>query len=436
MGATLKIAVIGSWHQSSVVSACFADMGYQVSGICDDPNIATALNDGRAPLYEPGLDELIHTNLAAGRLAYTTSYAQGLSGVDFGFLCIDTPVGPRDDSDLRPIYAAVDQIATRADGPFILCVSAQVPIGTCDQLAKQLAGTTRYSIPVVYVPEFLRLGTALQTFREADRFVIGSEDRQLAERVARLYQPLERPMYITSRRSAEMAKHASNAFLATSISFINQIADLCDVTGADVTEVASIMKLDSRIGTRAFLSAGVGYAGGTLGREIRALQQLGERYGLATGLLDSVAATNDLRVPRIFQRVRELDSSLMGSRIAMFGLTYKPGTSTLRRSAALELVERLAGEGATVAAYDPLVRPADADVAGLELCGDALSASRGARALILVGPWIGSLLDFRTCAASMQRPVLVDTGNYLSPDAMAEAGFTYIGVGRGSANGS
>jgi UDPglucose 6-dehydrogenase len=287
------------------------------------------------------------------------------------------------------------------------------------------------------VPEFLRLGTAIQTFLEADRFIIGSDDQEIAARVAALYSPLGRPVFITTRRSAEMAKHASNAFLALSISFINQIADLCEETGADVTEVASVMKLDQRIGPQAFLSAGLGYAGGTLGREIRALQHLGERCGVTTELLDSVALTNERRVPRILQRLKQLNSSLVGSRIGVLGLTYKPGTSTLRRSAALELIECLTGEGAAVAAFDPLARLAEsANLPVFEACADPMTAARGASALVLVAPWSGmSDFDFVACGKAMKRAVVLDTGNYLSPASMAQAGFTYVGVGRGSTKG-
>jgi UDPglucose 6-dehydrogenase len=294
-----------------------------------------------------------------------------------------------------------------------------------------------HAIPVVYVPEFLRLGTAIQTFLEADRFVIGSDDREVAGRVAALYQPLARPISITGRRTAEMAKHASNAFLALSISFINQIADLCEETGADVTDVAAVMRLDQRIGPQAFLNAGLGYAGGTLGREIRALHHLGARHGVSTDLLDSVALTNERRVPRVLQRLKQLDFALGGARIAVLGLTYKPGTSTLRRSAALELIECLTHEGATVAAFDPLARLVEApDLPEFEACADPMSAARGASALVLVAPWGGmAQFDFAACSQVMERAVLLDTGNYLPPAAMAQAGFTYVGVGRGSTKG-
>ena len=435
---TRRLAVVGNWHQASVVSACLAALGYQVTGIGDDAEAIAALNAGRAPLYEPGLNELIDQNLRADRLRYTVDYAQGLAGVEVCFLCIDTPVGAGDTSDLTTIEAAVEAIGSHASGPFVLAVSAQVPIGTCDRMNARLA--THYpthAIPVAYVPEFLRLGTAIRSFREADRFVIGADDTEVAERVAAIYQPLGRPIRLTDRLSAEMAKHASNAFLATSISFINQIADLCEETGADVTEVAAIMKLDARVGPHAFLGAGLGYAGGTLGREIRALQKLGKENGIDTGFLDSVAHTNDRRVPRLVQRLKDALGPLQGAQIAVLGLTYKPGTSTLRRSAALELIDQLTGAGAQVRAFDPLARLAEVpDLPAFELSPDPMAAVSDASAVILIAPWENmAQFDFAAAADAMQRPLLMDSGNYLSPVAMVRAGFSYVGVGRGEARG-
>ena len=429
------IAVIGAWHQASVVSACFADMGHRVRGIGDDAAAVAGLGAGRAPVYEPGLDAMLERNLKAGRLRYTTSYAEGLKDADFAFVCIDTPVGPDDESDLTSIYRAVDSIAAYASNSFILCVSAQVPVGTCAQLVQTLAERQPdYSIPVVYVPEFLRLGSAIQTFREADRFVIGADDPEHAARVASLYEPLGRPIRITDVRSAEMAKHAANAFLAMSISFINQIADLCEHTGADVTEVAEILKLDRRIGPYAYLSAGMGYAGGTLGREIRALRQLGKQHTVDTGLLDAVEQINSRRVLTLLRRLKQVYPVLGGVRVGVLGLTYKPGTSTLRRSAALELIDLLLAEHATVAAFDPLARLSELpEPPPFQIYDDPMEVAQDASVLVLVAPWADiDQFDFSACAKAMKQPVLLDTGNFLSPANITGAGFTYMGVGRGT----
>lgn len=433
MSAARRIAVIGDWHQASVVAACFAELGDQVVGITTGEAAARRLNAGQAPVHEPGLDELLGDGLRSGRLRFSTDHRDGLAGIDFAVLAIDTPVGERDESDLAPIFQQGGLIADHATGPFVLCVTSQVPVGTCEEIAALVeARQPEHRIPVAYVPEFLRLGAALRSFREADRWVIGCDDEAVAARVVALYEPLGRPIHRVGLRSAEMAKHASNAFLATSISFINQVSDLCEATGADVGEVARVLRLDERIGPHAYLSPGLGYTGGTLGREIRALQRLGARHGVATDLFDAVDAVNERRVAVPIERLRRLHGSLDGLRIGLLGLTYKPGTSTLRRSPAIQLASLLQLEGASVVAFDPLARPdGDAAIPGLEIVPDPVAAASGADSLVLVSPWQGiEEADMRIWAQVMRRPVLVDTGNFL-PAACAEgAGLRYVGVGR------
>jgi UDPglucose 6-dehydrogenase len=430
--AAHKIAVVGGWHQASVVSACFADLGHDVTGIADDPETIAGLNAGQPPVYEPGLPDLLRRNLGAGRLRYTTSFADGLRDAEFVFLSIDTPVREGDESDLKPVLDAAERVLALASGPFTLCVTSQVPVGTC----KSLSETARrlkpeVKIAVIYVPEFLRLGTAIDTLRHADRFVIGADDPAAADRVARLYQPLGRPMLMTGLNTAEMGKHASNAFLATSISFINEIANLCEVTGADATQVAEIMKLDRRIGSHAFLSAGLGYAGGTLGREIRALHHLGERHQVDTALVDAAQEVNAQRVGRLVKRIRQLLGPLAGQTIAILGLTYKSGTSTLRRSAALDLIDRLLAERAEVRAFDPLARGQELARPAFTLCTDLASAARSASLLVLIAPWPGmTLTELVDCRATMKTPKIMDSGNFLSPQGLLAAGFEYAGVGR------
>jgi UDPglucose 6-dehydrogenase len=420
-----QIAVVGSWHQSSVLCACFAEVGYDVVGIAD-PLALAGLRVGRAPVYEPGLDELLGRMIKTGRLRFTNSLRDGLSRAEFAFVSIDTPVGPDDDSDLEPIWRAVDEVGSAAPDGLVLVITAQVPVGTSEQIARRLGAR----VEVAYIPEFLRLGSALETFRNADRFVIGVDDPKLATRLATIYEPLGRSIRVTDVRSAEMAKHASNAWLATSVSFINQIADLCEQVGADVTEVAAIMKLDSRVGPNAFLSAGVGYAGGTLGREIRALQKLGLSSGVSTDLLDAVDAVNQRRTSHVMKRVRAIQPVLDDVRIAVFGLTYKAGTSTLRRSASLALINELTAAGARVSAYDPLAQLDEAgDLPRFTLHRDPKDAIRQASALILMAPWPQELAQ-QQAVKLMARPVVVDAGNYLDPNTAKEAGLEYCGIGR------
>jgi UDPglucose 6-dehydrogenase len=400
-------------------------MGYDVTGIAQQPALA-GLCAGQAPVHEPGLDDLLERMIKAGRLRFTDSFREGLEALEFIFISIDTPVGPDDESDLGPIWLAVDEIGATAAEGVVVVITSQVPVGTSEQIAKRLGS----GVKIAYVPEFLRLGTALETFRNADRFVIGADDHEVAARVAAIYKPLDRPIRLTDIRSAEMAKHASNAWLATSISFINQIADLCERSGADVTEVAAIMKLDRRVGPNAFLSAGVGYAGGTLGREISALQKLGLSSGVSTDLFDAVDAVNRSRMTHVMNRVRGIQPQLEDVPIAVFGLTYKAGTSTLRRSASLTLISELTIAGARVSAYDPLAQLDEtADLPRFTLHRDPAEALRDASAVILMSRWPQELAP-RQAGKLMARPLVVDTGNHLDPQTAKEAGLEYSGIGR------
>ncbi len=429
-----NICVVGLWHQASVVSACFADLGHQVCGVGDNPDVVRELGVGHPPVYEPKLEAILRRNLKAGRLRYTTDYAEALAGAEFAFIAIDTPVDAEDRSDLETIREAARWVGRGISGDLVVCVSAQVPVGTCEQLA----GLIREQAPgrrceVVYVPEFLRLGTAVDSFRLADRFVIGAENRQTAEGVATLYEPLQRPILITGLRSAEMAKHACNTFLATSISFINEISNLCEAVGADALEVARAMKLDRRIGPHAFLSPGLGFAGGTLGREIRALQQLGAANGRRTALMDAVLDINRSRARLVGESLRRVYSSLDGLQVGVLGLTYKPGTSTLRRSIALEIIADLAGQGVKVKACDPLADLREAvDLPPFDLCDDAYEVAGGSDAVVLVTEWAGLReVDLDRMREAMRRPVFLDTRNFFDPAAMERCGFSYFGVGRG-----
>ena len=417
--------MIGDWHQSSVLCASFANLGHEVVGIAGEPAL-TGLLAGQAPVHEPGLDTLLAQMLKAGRLTFTQSFADGLRVADFAFVSIDTPVGADDESDLEPIWRAVDQIAATGPDGLTVIVTSQVPVGTSEQIAKRLGDRMR----IAYVPEFLRLSTALDTFNKADRFVIGADDPEVAAAVAAIYKPLQRPIHFTDIRSAEMAKHASNAWLATSVSFINQIADLCEQLGADVREVAAIMKLDARVGPHAFLGAGLGYAGGTLGREIRSLQKLGAAHGVSTELFDAVSEVNSRRIGHLVGRLKSVQPDLADVPIAVFGLTYKAGTSTLRRSPAITLVAQLAAAGARVSAYDPLAKPDEgAGLLDFAVLRDPAAAANGAVALILMAPWPQGL-TLAEAAQMMARPVLLDGGNYLERRAAIDAGFSYHGIGR------
>jgi UDPglucose 6-dehydrogenase len=439
MGGLATICVAGLWHQGSVVSACLADIGHQVRGVSGEEKVVAALNAADPPVHEPKLKAIIRRNLRAGRLKYTMDYEDALKGADFAYIAIDTPVGPDDESDLSSIFDAARHIGRAMSGDLILIVSAQVPVGTCERIAALVrAENPVAAFDVAYVPEFLRLGAAVETFRRADRFVVGADSPAIAERVAALYRPLGRPVVIAGLRTAEMAKHACNTFLATSISFINEIADLCDEVGADALQVAKIMKLDRRIGKHAFLSPGLGFAGGTLGREIRALQRLGQQHGCDTRMMDTVMAVNQRRASVVGQHLCRVYDSLQGLQVGVLGLTYKAGTSTLRRSVALDIVRELAGKGVSIKAFDPLARLDEvAELPPFELCPDPYAVAQGSDALVLVTEWSGiGDLDLVSLRGGMRRPLFIDTRNALDPQDMKDAGFTYLGIGRGLGAGT
>ena len=426
-----NICVTGIWHQGAVVSACLADLGNNVRGVCDGKT-AALLNAGQSPVHETHLPEMIQRNLKAGRLSYTTNYAEGLEGAEFVFICTDTPVDMNDDSDLSSIYAIADNIGKHVQNDIVLCVTAQVPIGTSEELSKTIRNLAPiYRGAVAYVPEFLRLGIAVETFQKADRFVIGCNDPTVAERVAALYKPLGRPMVYTDIRSAEMAKHASNTFLATSISFINEIANLCEAVGANAFEVAKIMKLDRRIGPYAFLSPGLGFAGGTLGREIRALQKIGFTYKVPTQLMDAVWQINAQRAQIVSRRLSIL-GNLKNKQIGIWGLTYKAGTSTLRRAISLEIIRDLISQGASIKTFDPLANFSEVpNLPPMQICDDPYQVAQDSKALVLVTEWAGvEALNFRRIRDSMKGDVFLDTRNLLDPVRMSEAGFRYFGIGR------
>jgi UDPglucose 6-dehydrogenase len=431
-----RICVVGLWHQGSVLAACFAELGHDVVGVDTDAAVVAGLLDGRPPLHEPGLPELIKAGMEAGRLDFTADPDTAVPGADLVYLSLDTPVGADDGADLEPVFAAAREIGRARRGDVVLCVTAQVPVGTSEALAAEVEAQGEMGrCQVVYVPEFLRLGTAIDSFRNADRFLIGAADAALAERVAGVYRPLGRPVELMDLRSAEMTKHASNAFLAASISFINEIADLCEETGADVGRVAAGMKLDRRIGPHAFLGAGLGYAGGTLGRDLRALQEVGRRSGRATMLTDAVVAVNDARSRLVPELLVRIHGSLDGVRVGLLGLTYKAGTSTLRRSMAVEIARELTALGATVRAFDPRADLEELEGAlPFDACADALATADGADALVVVTAWPEFRdLDLVALRERVRRADLVDTQNLFDPAAAAAAGWDYYGVGRRSA---
>jgi len=409
-------------------------MGYNVAAVGDDVAAVASLCNGKPAFHEPGLQDLIRRNLKVGRLRFTCDYSRALSAAEFIFIAIDTPVNAQDEPELEEVFEAGRKIGQFRSDNAVLCVASQVPIGTSEAVAEIVrAQKTQGQCDLAYIPEFLRLGEAVDTFVKADRFVIGSQDSKVANRVAELYRPLKRPILLTGLRSAEMAKHASNTYLATAISFINEISNLCDRVGADVGEVAKAMKLDRRIGAHAYLSPGLGFAGGTLGRDICALQELGRQNGCRMLLMDAVMSVNRERALVVRQRLLSSYSSLRGRRIGVLGLTYKPGTNTLRRSIAEEIISGLLDEGAELRAYDPLADLGNGNSApSFTVFPDPYTLAAGCDALVLVTGWDGILkLDLQRLRSAMRHPIFIDTRNLFDPQQMSQIGFTYSGIGRG-----
>lgn len=430
-----KVCVVGMWHLGVVTSVCLADLGYHLVGVDKDRTRVDALNRGRPPLYEPGLEELLAANLASGRLRYTTDLEEALRGASYIFLALDTPVDENDEVDLAPLYETARELVRGMEPGATLVITSQVPVGTCESLAE----TVRQAAPslpfgVACVPENLRLGQAIERFKRPDVLVFGADSPETLAKVEQLLAPIAAPRVRADLRTAEMSKHAINAYLATTITFANEIANLCDAVGADAVKVLQVLQTDSRVSPRAPLRPGLGFGGGTLARDMKVLHHLGQDKGYQPALIDSVLKVNARQNSAVALKLKRFYSSLRGLTVGVLGLTYKAGTSTLRRSPALDIIRTFTAEGATVRAYDPKAAPEEtASFSQLfTLCADPYAAAAGSHALVLVTDWPEfKELDFPRIRSSMQRPVLLDAQNMLDADTMGQMGFLYQGVGRG-----
>ena len=342
-----KICVIGVGYVGLTTGTCFADLGNYVVGVDVDEKKIADLTDGKIPIYEPGLSEMVTRNRQAGRLEFTTSYADGLKDADFVFICVGTPSGENGEAELKYVRAAAETIAKTMEQPLIIVNKSTVPVGTGDWVASVVNENQPEPIDfsVVSCPEFLREGSAIRDFMQPDRTVLGSQDRDAAEAVAQLFLTLRAPIVMTDLRTAEMIKYASNAFLATRISFINEISNICEVVGADVTEVAQGMGFDHRIGHH-FLQAGVGYGGSCFPKDVKALAHIAESYNVHPRIINAVMDVNDYQRKRIMEKVREELVELKGKRVALLGLAFKENTDDLRESPAIGIAEYLVKGGA------------------------------------------------------------------------------------------
>lgn len=435
-----NIAVIGTGYVGLVTGTCFADLGNKVTCIDIDERKIQLLLAGGVPIFEPGLEEVIRRNIAAGRLMFTTSYAEGLRDAEFVFIAVGTPSGVDGEADLQYVRMAAETIAETMAHPLIIINKSTVPVGTGDWVAdiirKQQPQPIQFA--VVSCPEFLREGSALADFMNPDRVVLGSLDREAAEKVAQLHLPLRAPIVLTDLRTAEMIKYASNAFLATRISFINEIAAICEKLGADVKEVAAGMGYDKRIG-RAFLDAGVGYGGSCFPKDVKALEYMGLLHGAHPALLRAVMEINRDQRRRIVHKLREtLGGSLIEKRIGLLGLAFKPNTDDMRDAPSVEIAHMLMRENAEVRGYDPVSMPVtERMIPELALAKNAYDLAEGCDALILLTEWNEfKHLDLAKLRSLMRTPVFLDGRNVYEPQAMWEAGFQYYGVGRGYNSGN
>jgi len=432
----MRIAMIGAGYVGLVSGACFAEFGVEVTVMDVDPDRIAALRAGRMPIYEPGLDTLVEGNVKDGRLTFTTDLAAAVRGADAVFLAVGTPARRGDGhADLSYVYAAAEQVAKAAEGPLVLVTKSTVPVGTgreVQQIVRRLRPDAQIS--VASNPEFLREGSAIGDFMRPDRVVIGVDDVRALEVLKRLYRPLyliETPVLAVSLESAELTKYAANAFLATKITFINEIADLCEKVGADVHDVARGMGLDGRIG-RKFLHPGPGYGGSCFPKDTLALARTAQDAGSPVRLVETTIAVNEARKASMADRILAALGAASGRRVGVLGVTFKPETDDMRDAPSLVILPRLVAAGVEVVAFDPQPGHARQSLpAAVTFAESALAAAEGADALVVLTEWN----EFRALPpdrlkAAMKGDIVLDLRNVWDPAAMRAAGFAYSSIGR------
>jgi UDPglucose 6-dehydrogenase len=430
-----QICVIGVGYVGLVTGACFADLGNKVTALDIDEKRIENLKKGILPIYEPGLEELVKRNVKAGRLSFTTSYAEAVKGAEFAFIAVGTPSGVKGEADLQYVESAAKSIAENMTAPLIIINKSTVPVGTGDWVADivKRAQPKPMDFSVVSCPEFLREGSAIGDFMQPHRTVLGSTDKDAANKVAQLHLALRAPIVITDLRTAEMIKYASNAFLATKISFINEIADICEALGADVKEVAAGMGYDARIG-RHFLDAGLGWGGSCFPKDVLALAYMAEEKGLDPRILNTVMGVNYERRKTAVEHVKSLlGGNLKGKTVGMLGLAFKPNTDDMRDAPSIDIASELNAAGARVRTYDPVAMDvARKIVTDVEMFSDPYEMAKGCDALMVVTEWNEfKQLDLEKLKDLLKSPVIFDGRNIYDPAVMKGMGFTYRGVGRG-----
>lgn len=428
------IAVLGLWHLGEVYSACLAELGHQVIGISDDTALIEGLQKNIPPLAEPRLVDLLLGNQRAGQLFYSTDYSE-IEKANVVWLTLDTPVNEEDEVDLTPVFAEVQKVIPHLGQGVVIAVSSQLPVGTSKKIQEMIrAARPDLRFEYFYTPENLRLGEAVQCFMEPGRIVIGADTEAALEAAKNIFSKLNAEIVPMSVASAEMSKHALNAWLATSISFTNDLADVSEQVGADVEDVIKALKTDPRVGQKSYLFAGLGFSGGTLGRDLKALTQVAQTYGLEIPMISGAYIKNSKRDAIVENRLIKEWGTISGKTIAMLGVTYKAGTSTLRRSQPLSIEARLRKLGATMRLYDPLAIPQEvAQVTPSAFFRDPYEAAKGCDIVLIMTPSREYReLDFKKLGEGMYTPLVFDTANILVPveTNIKAAGVRYIRIGR------
>ncbi len=427
-----KICVIGTGYVGLVTGTCFADMGHRVTCLDIDKNRISQLNHGVMPIYEPGLQQIVQQNVAAGRLDFTTEYPKALENSEFAFIAVGTPSNENGEADMQYVRNAADSIAKNLDHSIIIVNKSTVPVGTGDWVA-EIISEQNHNTPkfqIVSNPEFLREGSAVNDFMEPDRIILGSTDLEAAQKVAELYEALRAPIMITDLRTAEMIKYASNAFLASRISFINEIANICESLGADVREVARGMGMDSRIGP-AFLDAGLGWGGSCFPKDVKALAYMAATQGAHPQLLHAVMDINKNQRKNAVKKLERGLGELKGKTIGLLGLSFKPNTDDIRDAPSLDIIQMLITAGANVKGFDPQAMQAVKEILPeLTLCKNPYEVAENADAILLATEWNEfKSLDFKKIKESMRGTVIVDGRNIWDGDMLRTLGFIYYGIG-------
>lgn len=431
----MKICIIGSGYVGLVTGACFADLGNTVICVDKDEAKIKRLRQGMMPIYEPGLEEMVKRNVGEGRLSFGTSLKEGIKQSEVIFIAVGTPSRENGEADLTSVEQVSREIAISMPSYRLIVEKSTVPVNTGEWVEHTINVFNKRKIKfdVASNPEFLKEGSAIEDFMRPDRIVIGVKSERAAKILTELYKPLKAPIVITDIKSAELIKHASNSFLATKISFINSIANICGKVGADVVDVAKGMGLDKRIG-RDFLNAGIGFGGSCFPKDLAAFIHIAERCGYDFGILKEVQDANRRQRLIVIKKIEELLWNLHKKTVGVLGLSFKPGTDDLREAPSLEVIKMLQKEGVHIKVYDPVSMKKAKPILGkgVDFCKDAYQAAKGSDCLIIVTEWNEfKELDFKKIKKLMRQPLLVDGRNIYDPSEMKKLGFKYIGIGRG-----